>query len=145
MHRESISVKNFIGLKPQMFSPANLSTFTVIQPGNLIKDMIRIFVKIWLDLRKAGFHMHQKDTFHYHTIAVHINNTGKYWYWKLSRLLLVLFAPEACQMSMSTKVIFKWLPLPWTSRQPAINHHTSNRWGKWHQLMPFGRLVLMES
>ena len=29
MHRESISVKNFIELKPQMFSPVNLSTSMV--------------------------------------------------------------------------------------------------------------------
>ena len=29
MHRKSISVKNFIGLKPQMFSPANFSTSMV--------------------------------------------------------------------------------------------------------------------
>ena len=29
MHRESISAKIFIGLKPRNFSPANLSRFTV--------------------------------------------------------------------------------------------------------------------
>ena len=30
MNREIISAKNFIGLKPGMFSPANLSTSTVL-------------------------------------------------------------------------------------------------------------------
>ena len=30
MHCESIATKNFIGLKPQIFIPANLSTFTVL-------------------------------------------------------------------------------------------------------------------
>ena len=29
MHHESISVKNFIGLKPRISSPANLSMFMV--------------------------------------------------------------------------------------------------------------------
>ena len=39
MHRESISAKNFIGLKLQMFSPANFSTFTIyIIPQFLIYD-----------------------------------------------------------------------------------------------------------
>ena len=34
MHYEIISMKNFIGLKPRMFSPANLSAFTVIPDEN---------------------------------------------------------------------------------------------------------------
>ena len=39
-HRESIPVKNFIGLKPQMFSPGNLFPFTV-----LILVIIKKFAK----------------------------------------------------------------------------------------------------
>ena len=34
MHRENISVKNFIGLKPRMSSPVNLSTSTVLFQNN---------------------------------------------------------------------------------------------------------------
>ena len=37
MHCENISVKNFIGLKPRMFSPANLSTSMVIYLSEAIK------------------------------------------------------------------------------------------------------------
>ena len=41
MHRKSIPTKNFIGLKLQMFSPANLSTFTV-QHGTTTCTMIHM-------------------------------------------------------------------------------------------------------
>ena len=53
MHRESISAKNFIGLKPQMFSPANLSTFTVSRRlkeelGWATDKQLRLFINIVL-------------------------------------------------------------------------------------------------
>ena len=87
---------------------------------------------IWWDLKKAGFNAHKNKmhhTFYHQTIVVHINNNScLYWCWKLSRLLLLWFVSEACQMSTSTWVVFKRLHLFWTSRQPAVIHHTTGRW-----------------
>ena len=46
-----------------------------------------------------------------------INNSCKYWCWKLPRLSLLWLVSEACQTSISAQVLFKWLHLSLTSRQ----------------------------
>ena len=48
MHRESISVKNFIGLKPRMFSPVNLSMFTVCPVLWVNGHWIHLTISCWL-------------------------------------------------------------------------------------------------
>ena len=40
------------------------------------------------------------------------NNSGRYWCWNLPRLLLLWLVSEACQMFISSWVVFKWLHLP---------------------------------
>ena len=41
MHRESISAKNFIGLKPQMFSPVNVATSMVILCATFLQSILQ--------------------------------------------------------------------------------------------------------
>ena len=53
-----------------------------------------------------------------------INNSARYWCGKLPKLRSLLWlVSEAYQRSMSVQVIFKWLHLPWTSRQLTVFHH----------------------
>ena len=57
---------------------------------------------MWLDLTKAGFHAHNiKAHFHHHMIVVAThalaNNSGRYWCWKLPRVILLRLLTEACQ------------------------------------------------
>ena len=49
MHCESISTKNFIGLKPQMFSPVNLSPFMVY-----CMEFFLYAPQIWEVIKKSG-------------------------------------------------------------------------------------------
>ena len=82
---------------------------------------------IWESL---GFmHTTAKHTFHYHTIATLASTSGRHQCWKLPRLLLLYLVSESSQTSMSARVIFEWLQLPWTSSQLAINHHATGWWG----------------
>ena len=46
----------------------------------------------------------------------------------MPRLLLFWLVSEASQMSMSTRMIFKWFYLTWKSRQLAEIHHKTGRW-----------------
>ena len=71
-------------------------------------------------------HTTARHTFHHQTIAVHANQ--QFWQvlvLKLPRLLLLWLVSKACQASMSARVVFKWLHLPLTSRQPAVIHQTT--------------------
>ena len=47
------------------------------------------------------------------------NNSDRYWCWQLATLLLLWLASESCQISKSAQMVYKWLHLPWTSRQPT--------------------------
>ena len=47
MYRESISVKNFIGLKSQMFSPANLST-SMVSDGITVTAILEYIIIYYL-------------------------------------------------------------------------------------------------
>ena len=76
------------------------------------------------------------------------NNSAKYFYWKLPRLLLLWLVSEVCQTSSRAWMFFKWLHLPLTSRQPAVHDWLLSldtdlaalcdmwRW-KWNQGMSF--------
>ena len=87
---------------------------------------------IWLDLRKSGFHACNSKT---HFLLSNnsctcklTNNSCKYWCWRFPGLLLLWLVSEACQMSMSGWVAFKWLYIFLTSRQPAVIHHMAGWW-----------------
>ena len=53
MHRQSISAKNFIELKPKMFSPANLSTF-MVYCNNFCALLVAWVPTLEANLKQAG-------------------------------------------------------------------------------------------
>ena len=67
------------------------------------------------------------DTFDHETIAIHINQQFRQVL--VLKVALATFN-VACfwglsDVYMSARMIFKWFHLPWTSRQPAVIHHTT--------------------
>ena len=56
MHHKSISVKNIIGLKPRMFSPANLSMSTIVSSVSL--NGLEYHLR-WIKLKNNPGDMHR--------------------------------------------------------------------------------------
>ena len=82
--------------------------------------LLQRYLKLWPDLRKAGFHTHNSKT-HFSpskNSCTHwlTRQAGIYWCWKLPWLLSRWLVSEACQMSTSAQVTFKWLHIPNTLR-----------------------------
>ena len=72
-----------------------------------------------------------RHTFHRHLFATSMHQQHKlcvYYCWKLNSLLSLRPFSQACLVSTSARVTFKWPHLPLTSRQPAVNHHTTGWW-----------------
>ena len=75
MHHKSISAKNFLGLKPGMFSPENLSTFTVctqVEAGST-SGVARDDVTKRFLLHKAAILTNSIDSFKHRNVKYVIN------------------------------------------------------------------------
>ena len=74
--------------------------------------------------KSRGFHArNSKDTLSSsNDSCIHwlIIQAGSYWCFKFPGLLFLWLVSEPCQTSTSTRVAFKWLHIPLTSRQPAV-------------------------
>ena len=91
---------------------------------------LKVFICDWIWEKLASIHTTARYNFHYQMVAAHINNSSRYWCWKLPRLLLLWLAFKACQTSTSAQVIFERLHHPLISRQPAVREGWGRRGGE---------------